>query len=84
MTVKALMFTSCACAPCKAMKPVVTEVAQAAGVPLEVIDVTGNSALVETYALRAVPTIVLMGADDKEVNRLVGAKPRAVIEEFFA
>lgn len=84
MTAKAVLFTSPTCGPCKAMKPVITEVAAAKGTSLEVFEVGAQSSLVATFGIRAVPTLVLLDPNEQEIKRLVGAQPRTVIEEFFA
>lgn len=84
MSAKAILFTSPTCGPCKAMKPIVAAVAEQAGIPLEVTEVGAKSPEVASFDIRAVPTLVLIDTNNKEINRLVGAKPRAAIENFFA
>lgn len=83
MTVKALLITSPTCAPCKSIKPVIAEVTEKAGIPLEVFEVGPQSSLVATFQIRAVPTLILLDPHDKEIKRLVGAQSRQTIEEFF-
>lgn len=84
MTAKAILFTSPTCGPCKAMKPVATEAADKAGIPLEVTEVGAESPEVASFAIRAVPTLVLLDHDNTEIKRLVGTQSRAALEQFFA
>ena len=84
MTAKAILFTSPTCGPCKAMKPVATEAADKAGIPLEVTEVGAKSPEVASFAIRAVPTLVLLDPNNKEMKRLVGVQTREALEKFFA
>lgn len=84
MTAKAILFTSPTCGPCKSMKPLITEAAAAAGVPLEVFEVGKQSSLVAAFEIRAVPTLVLLDPNDKETKRMVGAASAVAIRDFFA
>lgn len=84
MTAKAILFTSPTCGPCKSMKPLITEAAAAAGVPLETFEVGDQSSLVMVFQIRAVPTLVLLDQQYKEIKRMVGAASAVEIREFFA
>ena len=63
------------CGPCKAMNPIVEEVADI----IDVVKVNAdeNSGLTAEYGLRSIPTFILF-EDGKELNRIVGARPKAI------
>jgi thioredoxin 1 len=63
------------CGPCKAMNPIVEEVSEI----IDVVKINADeySSLTAEYGLRSIPTFILF-EDGKEVNRIVGARPKAV------
>lgn len=63
------------CGPCKAMNPIVEEVSET--IDVVKINADENSGLTAEYGLRSIPTFILF-EDGKELNRIVGARPKAV------
>jgi len=71
------------CGPCRAIAPVLEKMAEASGgrVTLMKVNVDENPGLAARYAIRSIPTILFV-KDGMVVERVVGAVPRAVIEEI--
>jgi|TARA_B100001750_G_C15222314_1_gene453871 thioredoxin 1 len=67
-------FSAAWCGPCKAFKPVMTEIKNE-GHYVEFIDIDSLSDLAQEYNVRSVPTVVIE-ENGKEVNRFVGAIPK--------
>jgi len=69
------------CPPCKMVGPIVEEIASEMTGTLRVckVNVDENPATAQTYAIRAVPTLLLF-KKGQVVKRLVGALPKAEIE----
>lgn len=72
-----LEFSSSSCAPCQAMKPVVSELI-ARGVPVRQIDVGRESHLARRYGIRRTPTYVVLNGG-REVTRLTGMQTAAAL-----
>jgi thioredoxin 1 len=51
------------CGPCGAFKPILKEVTEELGIPVEYVDVDTNPAIAEQYGIRAVPTTILLNGD---------------------
>lgn len=66
------------CAPCRALAPVIDDVADDFGEALSVrkIDIEAEPALRDLLAVRSIPTLILFRAG-KEVARAVGSQSRA-------
>ena len=69
------------CGPCRAVAPVLEEVAEASNgqVTLMKVNVDENPGLATRYGVRSIPTILLV-KDGTVVDRLVGAVPRATLQ----
>lgn len=52
------------CGPCGAFKPILKEVTDEMGIPVEYVDVDTNPAIAEQYGIRAVPTTILIKGDN--------------------
>ena len=52
------------CGPCGAFKPILKEVTDEMGIPVEYVDVDTNPAIAEQYGIRAVPTTILLNGDN--------------------
>jgi len=65
------------CGPCRAVAPVLEEVAQELEGQLKVVklDADANAELMQTYSVFSIPTLILFQRG-KEVERLVGALPK--------
>jgi thioredoxin 1 len=69
------------CPPCRIVGPIVDEIASSLAGVVKVckVDVDQNPATAQTYAIRAVPSLLLF-KKGQLVKRLVGAHPREEIE----
>jgi thioredoxin 1 len=70
------------CSPCRALAPVVAEVAASYGGKLKVMkmDVDRNSATASRYSIRAIPALLLFKGG-KLADQIVGYVPRARIDK---
>lgn len=66
-----LEFSASWCGPCQTMSPVVKKL-QRKGMPLRKIDIEQFPSLTRNYAVKSIPTFVLL-IDGKEADRIVGA-----------
>jgi thioredoxin 1 len=71
------------CGPCRAIAPVLEELAEASEgrVTLMKVNVDENHGLAIRYAIRSIPTIVFF-KDGAVVDRVVGAAPGAVLRDI--
>ncbi len=71
------------CPPCKAMTPIVEEVAKELGGKIEVvkIDVDREQGKAEKYEIFSIPTFVLE-EEGKEVDRLTGARSKREFKDW--
>jgi len=69
------------CGPCRAIAPVLEELAAASEgrVTLMKVNVDENHGLAARYAIRSIPTIVFF-KEGAVVDRVVGAAPKAVLQ----
>jgi thioredoxin 1 len=72
------------CAPCKAIAPVLEEMAETYNGKLKVtkMNVDESPSVPGKYGIRGIPTLILF-KDGKIVDRLVGAVPKYQIEELI-
>ncbi|NCP77906.1 MAG: thioredoxin [Desulfuromonadales bacterium] len=72
------------CAPCKAIGPIVEELAEsyAGRIKIGKVNVDENQATPGQYGVRGIPTLVLF-KDGKVVDQLVGAVPRNQLEALL-
>ena len=78
-----LDFYATWCGPCKTIAPIVEELAsEYAGQGLKVgkVDIDESGDLATEFNIQGVPTLIFFKGGE-EVDKLVGAHPRAVIEE---
>jgi thioredoxin 1 len=75
-------FWAAWCGPCRMIAPAVEEIADEHDGKLRVakMDVDGNPQTPQNYGIRGIPTLILF-KDGAEVHRIVGARPKAAIEE---
>jgi thioredoxin 1 len=71
------------CAPCRAIAPHVENLAKSMGDKLNVgkMDIDSSPKIPTQYDVRSIPTLLLFKGG-KVVGQLVGAVPKAKIEEF--
>src|SRR5256885_1270623 len=69
------------CGPCRAIAPVLEELAEASEgrMTLTTVNVDENPALAARYGIRSIPTIVFF-KEGAVVDRVVGAAPKAVLQ----
>ena len=69
------------CEPCRMVAPVLEQVAEASDgrVTLMKVNIDQNPALAARYGIRSIPTILFV-KDGAEVDRRVGAVPKAILE----
>lgn len=72
------------CGPCRIVAPILDEVAEARAGSVKVakLDTEQSPEWAMRYGVRAIPTMVLF-AGGQEVDRLVGVRSRAFIEEWL-
>jgi thioredoxin 2 len=72
------------CGPCKMVAPILDELAAryAGGVRIAKLNVDENPLTASRYNIRSIPTMLLF-KDGKLVNTLVGALPKATIEQHI-
>ena len=69
------------CGPCKALSPIIDEVAQeATGVTVGKVNVDDERDLAMKYRVRSIPTMIIFKGG-KEIERLVGVLPKEQILE---
>ena len=70
------------CGPCRSVAPVVEELAQAfAGrAQFAKLDVDANQTVARQYGVMSIPTLIFF-QDGREVDRVVGAQPRQVVQQ---
>ena len=74
-------FTATWCGPCKAFKPVMTEIMNE-GHSVQILDIDQNKDIAQQYNVRSVPTTVI---EEKgvEVDRLTGSVPESNLKTFL-
>jgi len=76
-----LYFTAPWCQPCKTLGPIMDDIA-ATGVEVIKVDVEQDPALVQTYGVMSIPTVIAVRAG-QEVSRFTGGRDRAFVERFI-
>jgi thioredoxin 1 len=73
------------CGPCRMIAPVLEEIAEDSDgeVTLMKVNVDENSALAARHDIRSIPTILFF-KDGEIVDRVVGAVPRATLDNIVA
>ncbi len=67
------------CGPCRAIAPVLAELASEGRVTLLKVNVDENPELAARYGIRSIPTILFV-KQGTVVDRVVGAVPKAVLQ----
>lgn len=78
-------FWAAWCGPCRMISPVLEDLARRNAGRLKVVkvDVDANPALAAQYRAQSIPLLVVM-REGREVDRVVGALPRAALEQRLA
>ena len=74
-------FTTDWCQPCKKVKPIVEDMKKE-GFQFQMIDADYEQLLVKRFEIKSIPTFILF-ENDKEINRITGAKTRQELENFI-
>lgn len=74
-------FTADWCQPCKKVKPIVEDMKKD-GFEFQIINADYEQLLVKRFEVSSIPTFILL-KDGKEINRIIGAKTREELEDFF-
>ena len=69
------------CGPCKAMKPMLDELAETAAYKIVSIDIDEEDELAEEYDVSSIPCLVVFKGGE-EVNRSVGLIPKDAIVDL--
>ena len=71
------------CAPCRALAPVVDEVAnQFKNIGVYKVDIDSNPESPAKFGVRGIPTVILF-KDGKVVDQVVGAVPKSTLEALI-
>jgi thioredoxin 1 len=68
------------CGPCRAIAPVLEELARSSGVTLAKVNVDENPGLAARYGIRSIPTILFVKGG-KVVDQVIGAVPKAQLQK---
>jgi thioredoxin 1 len=75
-------FWAAWCGPCRAVAPVLEQLADEAGVTVMKVNIDENPGLAARYEIRSIPTILFV-KDGKVVDRVVGAVPKAAFQKVI-
>ncbi len=78
---KYLYFSAPWCGPCKAFGPIMEEIAKE--ISVQKVNVDDENDLAMQYAVRSVPTIVLVNENGKELSRHIGIQQKSMILENY-
>ena len=78
---KLLYFSAPWCGPCKMLGPIMERVGQ--DIPVEKVLVDDNPEMASSYAVRSIPTVILVDENGTEIERAVGNKPETFYQELF-
>ena len=70
------------CGPCRAVAPVLDDLAAEHDVPVMKVNIDENPGLAARYGIRSIPTILFV-KDGDVVDRIVGAAPKAAFEKVI-
>jgi thioredoxin 1 len=71
------------CGPCRAVAPVLEQLAEDGEVTLMKVNIDENPGLASRYGVRSIPTILFV-RDGEVVDQVVGAAPKAAFQKVIA
>ena len=73
------------CGPCKAMAPAIEQMKKKYGdvIDIKKIDVDEEPQLAQQYNITGVPTMVILSPQGEVIDKIVGAQPVEVLDQFF-
>lgn len=80
---KAIKFHATWCQPCKMLSRIVEDAGDKITMPIENVDIDQNTEMAVKYAIRGVPTIVVVDDDGKEVRRKSGMMKENELIDFL-
>jgi thiol-disulfide isomerase/thioredoxin len=81
MSLKLLLFTA-SCQPCKAVKPIVQELAEEYRLPYEEVGVDRDSTLPRLYGIMSAPTLVFLHGNEV-VDKISGVKTKSFLRSII-
>ena len=75
-------FWAAWCGPCRAVAPVLEQVADEGDVTLMKVNIDENPGLAARYGIRSIPTILFV-KDGEVVDRVVGAASKAAFQKII-
>jgi thioredoxin 1 len=75
-------FWAAWCGPCRAVAPVLEELAGEGDVTVMKVNIDENPGLAARYGIRSIPTMLFV-KDGEVVDRVVGAAPKAAFEKVI-
>ncbi|NYZ60348.1 thioredoxin [Candidatus Micrarchaeota archaeon] len=71
------------CGPCRMLAPVIEEISESnKAVKFGKVDINAQQELAGKFGVMSIPTLILF-KDGEEVDRLIGAYPREIIEKWI-
>ena len=71
------------CGPCKMFKPVLQQVSNEMGIPVNYVNADYDVAITEQYKVSSIPTVIIAGADGSEWFRHTGAMSAQQLRDTF-
>jgi thioredoxin-like negative regulator of GroEL len=78
---KVIRFTASWCGPCKSLEKSLSLIETT--VPITVVDIDDDPTLASKFAIRSVPTMVMLDEDETIIKRLSGAHPQETLKEWL-
>lgn len=80
---KLLKFYADWCGPCKMQTSIIKNLGEKITIPIEEIDIEENLGMSKIYAVRSVPTLILLDETGEEIKRNVGVLKEKDLLEFI-
>ena len=81
---KLLKFYADWCGPCKMQTSIIKNLGEKITIPIEEIDIEENMGMSKIYAVRSVPTLILLDETGEEIKRNVGVLKEKDLLKFIA